>query len=243
MNYALGRNPVRNDKRTLRFPPYLVKLPPVKPAVDWTPFVKDWPMMRNDTIGDCTCAAAGHLIQLWTASSADLITPTDTDILAAYSAITGYDPMDPNTDNGANELDVLNYWKREGIAGHKIGAYAKVDHTDRDQTKIAIDMFAGLYIGFLVTKGMMNTVGYEWTLDRVNDGHVIGGHAVPIVGYDVGGVMMVTWGGLQRMTWEVWDAFVEESYAIISADQIAGRVSPSGYDIDTLKADLAVVTA
>jgi hypothetical protein len=28
-----------------------------------------WAMMDNDQIGDCTCAAAGHLIMEWTAAA------------------------------------------------------------------------------------------------------------------------------------------------------------------------------
>src|ERR1700675_2681705 len=114
----LGKLPVRHDKRTLRFPKYMSVLPPVKPAVDWSPFVKDWKMFKNDQLGDCTIAAGGHLIELLTSSASDLVLPTDEQIVADYSSVTGYTPSDPSTDQGANELDVLNYWKKTGIAGH-----------------------------------------------------------------------------------------------------------------------------
>ena len=84
-------------------------------------------MMHNDTIGDCTCAAAGHLVMEWTANVGAETTPADADILAAYSAITGYDPKTGANDNGAVETDVLNYWRKTGIAGHKIMAYAALE--------------------------------------------------------------------------------------------------------------------
>ena len=238
INYKLGRLPVRYDKRTLRFPKYLTVLPPVKPAVDWTPFVTTWPMMMNDSVGDCTCAAAGHLIELWTGAASDIVTPTDPQIIAAYSAITGYDPSDPSTDTGANEISVLNYWKASGIAGHQIGAYAKVDHTNHDQVMVAIDMFAGVYIGLTVTQQMMQDFGKKpWTLAN-SSGDPEGGHAVPVVAYDATGVTVVTWGGLQQMDWPTWDLVVEEVYAIFSQDFVNGTTSPSGFDAVTLQADL-----
>ena len=59
-------------------------------------------MMDNDQIGDCTCAAAGHLIMEWTANAqSKMVTPTDKQIVAAYSAITGYNPTTGANDNGA----------------------------------------------------------------------------------------------------------------------------------------------
>ena len=44
--------------------------PPPPPSIDWT---KGMPanlgMMLNDTLGDCTCAAVYHAIQVWTYNS------------------------------------------------------------------------------------------------------------------------------------------------------------------------------
>ena len=34
-------------------------------------------MMLNDSIGDCTCAAAGHLIMEWTANAGKEVVPAD----------------------------------------------------------------------------------------------------------------------------------------------------------------------
>ena len=38
-------------------------------------------MYYNDQYGDCTCAAAGHMIQNWTASAATEISPPDQSVL------------------------------------------------------------------------------------------------------------------------------------------------------------------
>lgn len=148
--HKLGKLPPRRDPRTLKFAKYLRKgsvLPPAPAAVDWTATISSWPMMANDTLGDCTCAAAGHMIECWTANVGDAFTPSNAQIVAAYSATSGYVVGDSATDTGAIELDVLNYWRQHGIAGHKIHAYAAFDPRDAECARQAIALFGGAYIG------------------------------------------------------------------------------------------------
>jgi hypothetical protein len=158
--FRLGKKPPRIDARTLQLANYLPRqgteaqraraLAPAPPSIDWTAKISSWPMMANDTLGDCTCAAAGHMIECWTANLGDAFTPTNAQVIAAYSATGHYIVGDPATDNGAVELDVLNYWRQQGIAGHKIDAYASLDlHNDphnQDCAKQAISLFGGVYI-------------------------------------------------------------------------------------------------
>ena len=68
-------------------------------------------------------------------------------------------------------------------------------------------------------------------------------HTVPAVSYDTKGLRVVTWGALQRMTWDFWEAYVDEAYAILSKDWIedSGH-APSGIDWESLKSDLQKVT-
>src|SRR5215469_7565963 len=90
----LGKQVARHDPRTLLLASYLTPQLPTPPAsFDLTGKVKAWGMMDNDQIGDCTCAAAGHLIMEWTANAGrKVFTPSDQQIVGAYSAITGYNP-------------------------------------------------------------------------------------------------------------------------------------------------------
>src|SRR5271156_5387958 len=59
--YRLGKEPPVVDKRTLRFGKYLT-LPTPPPSVTYYEKVASWPMYYNNKYGDCTCAAAGHLV-------------------------------------------------------------------------------------------------------------------------------------------------------------------------------------
>src|SRR5580704_7817183 len=145
----LGKQVARHDPRTLLLAAYLTPALPTAPAsFDLTSKVQAWGMMDNDQIGDCTCAAAGHLIMEWTANAKKKgSTPTDTQIVAAYSAITGYNPATGANDNGAVEIDVLNFWRQSGIAGHKIGAYMALEPANHNHIMDSVYIFGGCYIG------------------------------------------------------------------------------------------------
>jgi hypothetical protein len=244
----MGRKPARVDARTLKMSRYLTPavLADPPPRVDWSSKVSAFGEMGNDAIGDCTCAAAGHLIQTWSAENgAEIIVP-DADIIAAYSAVTGYKPDDPSTDNGAVELDVLNYWRQTGIGGHKIAAFVAVDPKNRRQMTIALDLFGGLYAGIEMPVSCQDqevwAVPAGGPLGAGLPGSW-GGHAAPFVNYGPLGVVCVTWGALKTVTWDFVDTYVSELYAVVSVDWADGtRPAPSGVDMAALLSDLALVS-
>ena len=246
----LGKLTARHDPRTLLLASYATTALPTPPATfDLTlKMPADWGMMDNDQIGDCTCAAAGHLIMEWTANAGKkMVTPKDSQIVAAYSAITGYNPSTGANDNGANELDVLNYWRQTGIAGHKIAAFMALEPGNHGHIMDSVYIFEGCYIGVrLPISAQDQTKNHQpWSLPPggpVGDGAPgsWGGHAVPVVAYDSRGVTVVTWGTLQQMTWTFWDTYTEESYAILSHDYMTGKkTTPQGFNLQQLQEDLA----
>ena len=240
----LGKRPVRHDHRTLQVRKYLpADLPPAPESLDWG--VKTdgvWPMYDNDQIGDCTCCAAAHLLQTWTAAGQSREVEVDVaDVLDLY-ARQGYIPGDPTTDNGAVELDVLNSWRRGGLAGHKIGAFAAVNRADLALVRQAANAFVGLYIGIELPISAQGQQVWSCTNGPDSMPGSWGGHAVGVVGYDIDGLTVITWGEPKRMTWEFWRCYVSEAYAIVSDDYLTGLRAPCGLDIDQLVRDLAEVT-
>ena len=242
-----GKLPARHDARTLMLARYLGVLPAIPAACDWGKAAHaPWGMMANDVVGDCTCAAAGHATQAWTANHGTEVTIPDAAILAAYSAITGYTPSDPNSDQGAVELDVLKFWRSTGIGGRKIGAFAALEPKNKGHIRAALDLFGGLYIGLALPLSAQGqkvwSVPCAGTHGKGAPGSW-GGHAVAVVAYDAAGLTCITWGALQKMTWRFWETYTDESYAILSPDWVApGKVAPSGLDLAALQADLAFVT-
>jgi hypothetical protein len=243
MTYPLGKLAPKDDPRTLLAARYLEAVSPPPPAVDWSSRVPEWQMFGNDVLGDCTVAAAGHLIEEWTFDAAhkevDLSEPS---IVSAYSAVSGYVPGDASTDQGAVELDVLNYWRKTGVGGHKIAAYVKLDPTNHDQIKQAINLFGGAYIGIAMPTSAQNEIGSVWSSTSDAPGSW-GGHAVHVAAYDADTITCVTWGALQKMTWAFWSAYVDEAYAVLAADWFSGGHSPQGFDLTTLTWDLAAIGA
>ncbi len=242
----LGKLPVHDDPRTLRAAIYMLGLPKAPSSQDWGAKVKSWPMMVNDRLGDCTCAAAGHLVQAWTADAAVQLIVTDQQVVDFYTLVSGYDPKDPTTDRGAIELIVLNYWKQFGIGGHKIAGYAKVNQRNQLEAQQCIFLFGGLYIGLGLPLSAQEQIGGVWSVSHDPKKALHGswgGHAVPIVAYDKNTFTCVTWGKLQKMTWEFFYTYCDEAYALLTQDFITKEgKSPSGFNLEALQADLAIVT-
>lgn len=244
----LGKTPRRFDKRTLRLAKYSVALPPPPVSVDFASKVSDWPMMANDSVGDCTCAAAGHMIEQWGVYASVPTILTDAEVLGAYPVIAEYAPSNPSSDQGANMLDVLNYWRKTGMGtkADKIAAYAALDISKLDEAKLAVSLFGNTYIGVSLP---ISAQGQDDLWDVVpDDGNgnsqagSWGGHCVPIVGYEPGKLALVTWGKLIHMTESFYLAYCEEAYGVMSQDWIGGNgLSPSGFDVAQLQQDLAEI--
>ncbi len=243
----LGKTPAVHDPRTLQLANYLrpAVLPPPPPQADWSTKVASWPMMMNNTIGDCTVAAAGHCIEEWTTDVGDPVIVPDATIVAVYSVVSGYDPKTGQHDVGANELKVLNYWRQQGIGGHTIRAYAALEPGNLDHVRDAVFLFGNCYIGLAMPLSAQTQA--IWSVPPGGPAcqgapGSWGGHAVPVVAYDPQGLTVVTWGALKRMTWGFWSAYCDEAYALLSDDFLTSDKTPAGIDLASLEQDLAEVT-
>ena len=243
-NHKLGKLAPRLDSRTLKFKTYLTKLPPIPAAIDWTGKVKTWPMFLNDSIGICTIAGGAHLEMGWSSYAApNEAIPTDQQVLAAYSAITGYTPSDPSTDTGADLLTVLNYWRKQKIAGHGIKYYAQIALNSQEQLQASIALMGGAYIGVNLPQSAEDAfqAGQPWT--DTTDKNILGGHCIVLVGYDPTYVTAVTWGATVKISYAWLNTYMDEAYAIISPQWVeAGGVNtPTGLNLTQLEADLAAI--
>lgn len=238
----LGKRPAVYRPGTLMLAAYLPREHvPVPQTVDNYSAVSDWGMMANDRLGDCAIAAPGHMIQAWTKLSCDRETVVpDEEIVAAYSAITGYNPADPSTDQGSVEADVLSYWKDTGIGGHRIDAYARVETSSEYQVRLATYLFGGVYSGLALPETAQEQKVWASVHGAGDAPGSWGGHAVPILGYDAHRATCITWGAPLDMTWSFWRRYADEAYACLSRDWIdeASKMAPNHLDWAKLSADL-----
>ena len=218
-------------------PPERIKIPD---KLDNLSCVTDFGMMVNDRLGDCTCAAVGHMIQTWTAKNGREVIISDDEIVKAYSAVSGYDPATGANDNGAVEADVLDYWMKTGFNGHKLDSYAVIETRSRYQMKLAMFLFGDIYTGVALPLSAQNQ--RVWSVVHGPDGEPgsWGGHAVPGGAYDENGMSIVTWGDVLRMTWAFQRRYMDEAYAPLSIDWVdeVSKEAPNGLNWDALKADL-----
>jgi hypothetical protein len=195
-----------------------------------------FPMDGNDQYGDCTMAAAAHMIQAWNAQTGiDLPVPADAEVIAQYLKL-GH-----GKDHGLVESRVLQSWMRQGLWENKIVGYAPVNVHSFEGLKQAVAYFGGVYVGVQVPKNALEqfSAAKPWALEPEWQSQPIkGGHAVPILGYDSRWMYCVTWGAVQKMTWDWWSVYGDEAWVILSEEfQEAGRIE--GIDVAMLKADLA----
>jgi hypothetical protein len=242
----LGKLPVRTDVRTLTLARYVdsARLPSPPDAFDETTGVDSWPMYANDRIGDCTTAAAAHMIEAWTAAGhGHAIMLSEGSVLDAFDNVRRTDPF--SGEEGAFELDVLRYWRKTGIGGHRIGAYARVTVYDQRLVQTAAWLFGGLYIGVQLPLSAQTQSVWDWTGSLTGPARPgsWGGHAVDVVRYDRNGLTVVTWGRLQEVTWSFWARYCDEAYCVLSDDFLTKGKAPNGFDLAALEADLALVTA
>lgn len=245
--HKLGKQTARHDKRTLALANYVSGSLPAPPdSIDYTTKITNLGIMLNNQLGDCTAAGCGHLRQTWTAANSNQQIWTDDQIVKIYSLTAGYVPGNDLTDNGAVEIDVLNYWRQTGFFGNQITAYMALEPNNSLHIKQSIQLFGGVYGGFALPKSAQNQTVFHVSPGGT-DGDATagswGGHCMVAIAYNHIGPIVITWGILKQLTWSWWNAYCDESYACLSSEWAApGVLAPSGFSLDNLRADLQLVT-
>jgi len=217
-------------------------LPPPPAWVNWTAGMPpNLGAMLNDQLGDCTCAAWGHAVQVWTSHTGSMLTLPESDIEDLYEGACGYVPGQPKTDQGGIEQNVLSYLVNKGIAGHRLSAFVEVDPRNLDDVRRAIDWCGVAYIGFNVPGFLMNgltTPNSDWDTQPGPDS-IEGGHAVILAGYDSARFTVISWGNLYTMTTRFFSRYVDEVYALADSEWVGTRgLTPLGLTLAQLEAQM-----
>jgi len=241
----LGLRPARRDPRTLKLASYLpAVLPEVPDAIDESREVDPWPLFQNDRIGNCAIVAALHMEMHWHSEAGREFVPTDQDAIDAYEAVGGYVAGHPETDEGCTALDTLRYWKRNGIARKQIAAYVALDAVNERHVRTSVYLFSGVYVGLQLPRSAMRQD--LWDAADGPSGRVgsWGGHAVHVLGYSPAELLCVTWGKVKRMTWDFWNRYAGEAYAVLSENDLCSTgLTEEGFDLEQLRANLEALKA
>lgn len=256
--YKLGKQSAKFDRRTLKIADYLdTQLLPTPPVtVQYSQKVLwagGYGMLDNDKIGDCVIAAIFHLVMQQRVNAGfPMPEPTVEEAIAAYSAIGGYNPRDPSTDNGCNVLDALTYWKNTGVTVggvlDKAGAFVSVNINNPVEIATAQWLFGGLIVGVEMPKALENASSWtgpakprkQWAAGSW------GGHCVIYADFDPKDTVAITWGEKMPIPKDSDFAhdYVSEVYAVLNPpDWVEEGKCPAGFALADLQADLARLSA
>jgi hypothetical protein len=169
--------------------------------------------------------------------------------IAGYAAATGYDPATGANDNGACELDILKYWMITGLpvsdkgALDRLDGFAVIAPADIVSIISAIYTFGTVYAGLdmPITADDEFTAGVPWRDTSAAPGS-LGGHMVPLIGVTPAGPLCVTWGRKQRMTWQWWQKYGVESYAVLRREWVGSKgITPPGMTMAQLDAKIVSI--
>jgi len=207
---------------------------PRAPVAVAVPQVADWGVLGNDTAGDCGVAGLEHgLMADASVAGESEAFPDTAEALSYYMTYTG------GQDTGVVLSQYLAYVRKNGYYGHTVSAYAPVAVHDIPTLHTAIWMYGFAYAGIAVTQDMMTAFnsGEAWTLENIT-GPVLGGHCVPVVGYDSHALYAVTWGAVQRIGYGAWHYISDEAYAVLTGEFVAKNGDGRGVSLTALQADL-----
>lgn len=241
-----GRRPRASRGPRVRLARYLdtTKLPAPAPDVDYTKGAQGLSdVLANNSLGDCTCAGVGHLVDVVTAGAGAPVAVTADQVIALYRAACGYDGT-PATDQGGDELTVLDYVCEKGLDGaglHKFDASVLVDVHNKEEVRAAMWLFGNLYFGCSLPDAWISPFpsanGFVWAPGTPDNNN---GHCFVGVGSDSNGVQIDTWGLLGTITYDAIAQTVDELHTVLTCDWFnkATQLAPSGFAVADLLADL-----
>lgn len=205
----------------------------------------------NDRLGDCTAAGAAHIMGIWRGNAGNNDpAPTADQVIDFYSATCGYVRGNPGTDQGGDEVTVLNAWRDKGFfadGSGKIAAWVNVDATNAKQVRQAIWLAEAVYFGVELPSAwvspMPQTSGFIWDVAGNPDPN--NGHCFISGSYDsnVRGVIIDSWGEFGFLTMDAIAKYASgpggELHAAFSIDCInrASQKTDSGFAWEQLLAD------
>lgn len=217
---------------------------PQPPEKFFPAFVDEWPMLGNDKENCCTCAAAAHMIHLWSAAWKQPVMVDEAHVLAAYIMVS------QGASGGAEMIDVLHYWHQNGINERKLLQFVAIQPDDPKELRTAIFLFGSAYLGFNLPDFVMpscSNPSIDWVLP---EGGATGeaaprpanGHCVAAIGFDENRLHVVSCGSVRSMSWDFYTAYNEEAYAVLSSEWCgAENRSPVGEDLSKLQRDISIL--
>lgn len=250
MTFKLGKKPARRGAVRLKFASYAnaAALPPLPASFGHDALIgaRQWGMLANDRYGDCVWAGAAHETMMLAREAGVTVAFSDAGVLGDYTAVTGFDPANPETDQGTDMQQAAEYRRSTGVIDaqgtrHKIAAYLALEPGNVEHLYQATYLFGVAGIGLQLPSSALaqSKHGEVWSV--VDGAPIEGGHYVPLVGRRADGLHVVSWGVVQVMTEAFLQQYCDEAIAYVSLECLIDQKSPEGFSYADLISDLAAL--
>jgi hypothetical protein len=245
----LGKTPARAEAVSFRFADFFdaTAFPKPPPTFGHQAAVTKFYGLGNDTYSNCVWAGAAHETMIWSlAGGRDRAHFTIHSVLSDYTAVTGFDPHKPDTDNGTDMELAAAYRRKTGVLDatgrrHKIDSYLSLRIGGVEELFLAMWLTGAAGIGLQLPAQAQDAFDHKqiWRVPKkpVREG----GHYVSGCGRDQdGNILIVTWGQVARMSPEFYMEYNDENVVYVSLELFNDKnLTPEGFDVDKLRAHLA----
>lgn len=248
----LGKLPAKHDLRTLQFADFLTKPTPPPATKFWDGQKVKFPLRSfgNNQYGDCTRASQAEMqLHMEYLETGAFPTITDAEIIRVYNIMES--DLYGGGDNGANELDALNYWRRADKSfkdskgnTYTIDAYTKVNHKKIDEVKLAIAMSGahGIKVCFALPLAFQSAKNLVWDIPKGQKptgkykAGSWGGHSMFARDYDETWLYLPsTWAMPDgKISWAAFALYCDEAYSVVDSVDAWRKKNAPGFDVETL---------
>jgi hypothetical protein len=243
----IGLRPPSNNPAIL-FSRIWTGVTPAHPLiVNYLDAVRDWAMLGNDTWGDCGPVSVANARALVSRTLVGVEHyPTLDDVLDLYRR--SGNPNFPNDDNGVDMQQMLGEVHKNGIAGTKCVAFAKVNLNNMDEVRAAIAIFGGLLLGVNLDVAQQSQTDTTKVWDYVPGSAVWGGHAVlagaytSLTGKGQADLGLVSWAEVLGLTDTFWSKQGMEAWVVVWEENFGTTQFMQSVNLDALAADYQALT-
>ena len=136
-------------------------------------------------------------------------------------------PRDPTTDTGLYEGDVGRHWVNQGfIVGgsiDKIVGFADCDIRGLDEVRYSVLLTGNAMLGLMLPRIAEERLDLWDVPTNSDDAQIIGGHCVPVMGWDADHWFAVSWGQVVPMTLPLVRKYMLEAHVTLSPRWINGN--------------------
>lgn len=203
-----------------------------------------WGMLGNDQVGNCVWAGAAHEDMIFTAMGGSPVLYQTKDVISDYSACTGYDPKDPNTDEGTDMRKAASYRRKTGLLAadgsrQMVDGYLALKVGNIEQIEVSTSLFGACGLGVQLPSSAMDQFDSQEPWHRTSGRqHNEGGHYISHVGRNsLSDQLVVTWGRLHAATDDWLATYMDEGVAYLDFSVLdkVKRISPDGFDEEKLR--------